>query len=132
MPHLSSSKKEKERRTLICHILQELLRHNKTDWTDETMKAMPSMFDDDDINPPNRLWYRLAMNLLYTGKNKNIAHQVSNATFDRTSNKKRLMEMSAQSFSSTLVSAAKNRGKSNANRNGGLGMLSKKSEIASK
>ena len=46
MPHLSSSIKERERRAVIMSILRELLRHNKSDWTDEIMKSMPSMFDD--------------------------------------------------------------------------------------
>ena len=38
-PHLSSSSKERERRTVIKNILRLLLRHNKEEWTDETMKV---------------------------------------------------------------------------------------------
>lgn len=60
------------------------------------------MFDDDHNSPPNRLWYRIAMNLFYAGKNKNIAEQVRNQSFDRVARKKSLMDLSAQSFSSTM------------------------------
>ena len=35
------------------------------------MKAQESLFDADHA-PKNPLWYRLAMNLLYAGKQKNI------------------------------------------------------------
>ena len=56
------------------------------------------------MHPPNRLWYRLAMNLLYAGKNKNVVLAAKNNTgFDRAARKKSLMDMSGQSFSSTLV-----------------------------
>ena len=61
------------------------------------------MFDDDQNCPPNRLWYRIAMNLLYAGKNKNLVVQARNQTFDRQARKKSLMDLSAQSFSSTMV-----------------------------
>ena len=62
------------------------------------------MFDDDHNSPPNRLWYRIAMNLLYAGKNKNLVVQARNQTFDRAARKKSLMDLSGQSFSSTMVS----------------------------
>ena len=53
------------------------------------------MFDEDHNSPPNRLWYRIAMNLLYAGKNKNIVEQARNQTFDRAARKKSLMDLSA-------------------------------------
>lgn len=43
------------------------------------------------------------MNLLYAGKNKNLVVQARNQTFDRQARKKSLMDLSAQSFSSTMV-----------------------------
>ena len=96
-PHLSSSKKERERRVIIERILRELLKHNKKDWTDETMKVQESIFDSDDA-PKNPLWYRLAMNLLYAGKTKNIVNRVKETPFDRNRFKREM----TQSFGSTI------------------------------
>ena len=83
------------------------------------------MFDDEHLHPPNRLWYRLAMNLLYAGKNKNVVVTARNNTFtDRSARRKSVMDMSAQSFSSTMVSQKK---RTNTMRT----TVTKKSDIAS-
>ena len=101
-PHLSSSKKEKERREIIVRILRQLLRYNKEDWTDDTMKVQESIFDSHNA-PKNPLWYRLAMNLLYAGKNKNLVKRVRETPFDRSRFKREM----TQSFSSSLAAVSK-------------------------
>lgn len=71
MPHLSSRSKERERQGIIMALISDLVKHNKSDWTDEKIREQKSMFDK--VEPATkRLWRKLAYNLLFTGNNKSL------------------------------------------------------------
>ena len=69
-PHLTSRKKERERQAIILKVIREILRFKAEDGDYEAMKKQKSIFDNDDKS--NMLWHKLAVNLLYSGKNNNI------------------------------------------------------------
>jgi len=52
-------------------LISDLVKHNKSDWTDEKIREQKSMFDK--IEPTTKkLWRKLAQNLLFTGSNKSL------------------------------------------------------------
>lgn len=70
-PHLSSRKKERERQAIIHQVVSELLRYKRSDWTQDKIENQRSMFDKPEPESKH-LWRKLAMNLLFTGHNKNV------------------------------------------------------------
>ena len=103
-PNLQTKERERERREIIYSILQDVLRYNKNDWTDDAMRNQPSMFDEKDVSSKNKLWYRLAMNLLYAGKNKNVVPMVQEAPKPGQSELK--SQITLRTLNSALVSTS--------------------------
>lgn len=76
-PHLSSWKKERERRETIQRVLQTILRYRREDWTQEKMNEQQSYFDREDGPTEKKAWAKLAQNLLFSGENKSIVKNYS-------------------------------------------------------
>ena len=52
-----------------------MLRYKKEDWTQEAMNNQESYFDKEDVPHEQKIWSKLAQNLLYNCDSKNIVKQ---------------------------------------------------------
>ena len=70
-PHLVNAIKERERKNAIRGIIQELISHQRADWSPEAKDKQVSIWDSDQ-NASFKCWRKLALHVLYTCASKSV------------------------------------------------------------